>query len=293
MPDSQRSEPAEGNGHLRSGAVLAKFRWGLCSDSGPTREHNEDFAAVFAPTTPDDAWDRGPVFALADGMGGHAAGEIASRVAIEALLGSWTAGSPGQPLPALRSAARSANTAVLDAALEPGRHGMGTTLTAVTLHGSELVTGHVGDSRAYLVRGDECIQLTTDHSRVAEMLRMKLITPEQAADHPARSQLTRSLGAEMMVKTDLARHHIQKDDVIVLCSDGLWDTVGRADLVTEAQDLISGRSPTAVETAEQLVDLAVKRHSSDNVTAVVVHISSDRPIPPTTARRSRFRRSRS
>ena len=287
-------EAPAGNGTLRAGGVLAKLSWGLHSVPGDVRPHNEDFAGAYAPTIPDDAWDRPPVFVVADGLGGHAAGEVASRLATEAALQSWTDGQPGRPHQALRSAVRAANVAVYDAALEQGRRGMGTTLTALTLAGTEAVVAHVGDSRAYLVRGEECTQLTADHSRAAEMVRMKLITPEQAARHPARSMLTRSLGADPTVQVDLARSDLRRDDTFVLCSDGLWDVVARADLCAICSALGSPGASTPVSTpadaAAALVDLAVKRGTADNVTALVVRVKSDRPIPGAGARRSFFRR---
>src|SRR5436309_9278649 len=122
------------------------------SEAGDVRPHNEDYAGAYAPTTPDDAWDRGPLFVVCDGLGGHAAGEVASRLATEATIGAWTEGSPGAPNSALRAASRAANVAVYDAALDAGQKGMATTLTALTLAGKEAVLAHVGDSRAYLVR---------------------------------------------------------------------------------------------------------------------------------------------
>ncbi len=286
-------DPADaGNGTLRHGAILATFAWGLCSDPGPTREHNEDFAGVYAPGTPDDAWDRGPLFVVADGMGGHAAGEVASRVAVETAIADWTAGTPSAVASGLRTATRAANLAVVDAGFAPGRRGMGTTFTAAVLTGHEVVIGHVGDSRAYVVHRGECTQLTADHSRVGEMVRMKMITPEQAAKHPGRSHLTRSLGGDPFVQVDLVRHAIAEHDVVILCSDGLWDVVGRADLAAEATRLIAGETPTPVDAASRLVEAAIKRDATDNVTAVVVHVTSDRPIPPVVGRRSLFRRNR-
>src|SRR5215471_12784022 len=147
---------------MRAGAVMAKFSWGVVSDPGPFRDHNEDFVAARVLTTPDDSWDRGPLLALADGMGGHAAGEVASRLAVEALLTAYAEGSPGAPHQLLKPAARAANLAVVDASMEPGRRGMGTTLLGLALGGSEAAIAHVGDSRAYLVRGETCTQLTND-----------------------------------------------------------------------------------------------------------------------------------
>ncbi|MBV8160650.1 MAG: serine/threonine-protein phosphatase [Acidimicrobiia bacterium] len=279
-----------GNGVVAAHGVLAKLTWALRSDPGEVRPHNEDFAGAYAPTTPDDAWDRGPLVVVADGLGGHAAGEVASRVAVEAAIADWSKGTPQAARQALRGAVRAANVAVYDAALERGRHGMGTTITALTLAGRSALIANVGDSRAYVVRGDECTQLTSDHSKVGEMLRMRLITPEQAANHPARSMLTRSLGAEAAVQVDVVETDIQRDDVFVLCSDGLWDAVARPELGTIAGAAARDAATTAVHVAEALVDLALKREAPDNVTAAVVHVTSDRPIPAAAGRRSLFRR---
>src|SRR5947209_14124548 len=104
--NDDREAPVEGNGPLASHGILAKLSWALRSEPGEVRPHNEDFGGAFAPTTPDDAWDRGPVFAVCDGLGGHAAGEVASRTAVEALLASWTQGSPSAPHKDIRTAAR-------------------------------------------------------------------------------------------------------------------------------------------------------------------------------------------
>jgi protein phosphatase len=251
------------------------------------REQNEDYAAVHASTAPDDAWDRAPLFVVADGMGGHAAGEVASRTAVDAALDNWTDGTASSGAKGLRAAVRAANLAVIDAAEQPGRHGMGTTLTALTLSGHEAAVAHVGDSRAYLVRGDSCTQVTVDHSRAGDMLRMRLITAEQAANHPARSQLTRSLGSDPLVQVDVYRHSIERGDTWVLCSDGLWDVVGSRDIVDVVRTI--GEHATAGDAAQRLVDLAVTRRTLDNVSAVVVQVTSDRPIPPE-PRRTLFRR---
>ncbi len=123
-----------GNGSLRRGAVLGPLSWGLCSDAGAVRDRNEDYAAAFAPTTPEDAWDRGPLFVVADGMGGHAAGEVASRLSADVVIDSWSSGpAPSNPVTAVRQATRAANTAVLDAAHAPGRGGMGSTLVIAVI----------------------------------------------------------------------------------------------------------------------------------------------------------------
>jgi serine/threonine protein phosphatase PrpC len=281
-----------GNGELSAHGIVAKLSWALRSATGPTRETNEDYANAYVPTVPDDAWDRGPLFVVADGMGGHAAGEIASRLAVEATMTVWTREAPQAPLPGLRSAVRAANVAVYDAALAPGHHGMGTTLTVLTLSGQEAVIAHVGDSRAYVVHGTECEQLTSDHSRVGEMLRMKLITPSQAAHHPARSQLTRTVGGEASVQVDIVRHDIRKNDTLILCSDGLWDLVSRAELAGIAGRLATRELPTPADAVDELIECAYARNAADNVTAIVVQLTSDLPIPTAGSRRSLFRRRR-
>ena len=290
MTDDQ-VPPDEGNGAIRASGTFAKFAFGLVSETGPLRDHNEDCAGAFVSTAPDDSWDRGPAFVLADGMGGHAAGEAASRLAVDTVIERWTSGDPLTPPQGLRTATRAANEAIMQAAREPGKRGMGTTLLALTLAGRDAHIAHVGDSRAYLVRDGACRQLTNDHSRVGEMMRMKLITPEQAATHPARSQLTQSLGADPLVRVDLIREQLHAGDVFVLCCDGIWDVVTRSEIANAAGEL-GDTVRHAGELAEHLVDTAIKRQSADNVTALVVQVTSDQPVPPA-VRRSLFSRRRS
>lgn len=282
-----------GNGRLDDGGRLEVLQWGICSDPGPVRQHNEDCAGAHVAT---DASGRGPLFAVADGLGGHAAGDVASRLAIAALLTTWATCGAEEPTKALRACARSANEAVVAASYEPGHAGMGSTLTAVTFVGREALIAHVGDSRAYLIRDDSCVQLTSDHSRVGEMLRMKLLTPERAANHPARSQLTRSLGSALIMNVDVIRRPIQVGDVFVLCSDGLWDDVSQVQLQASGAALRASAGESADgearTTARELVDIAIARGAADNVTAVVVHILSDQPVASAEGRRSLFRRRR-
>jgi serine/threonine protein phosphatase PrpC len=242
----------------------------LRSHPGRVRQENEDFVGAYAP----EDWDElGAVFVVADGMGGHAAGEVASRIAVETVLQTWVSGSVSRPGNALRSAVRAANTAVFAASMDREYHGMGTTLVSLALIGGEAFITNVGDSRAYHVRHGTCSQLTSDHSRVGEMLRMRLITPEQAANHPARSQLTRSLGGEPGVQVDLLTAEPHAGDAFVLCSDGLWDLVSRRE-IAEAVARPSG------EAAESLIETALERGAPDNVTVVVVAITEGHPVAP-------------
>ena len=172
---------------------------------------------------------------------------------------------------------RAANVAVFDAGHDTGRRGMGSTLTALTLAGREVAIAHVGDSRAYLVRSGQAAQLTADHSRVGEMLRMRLITAEQAARHPARSMLTRSLGTEPMVQIDLVRQAAELGDVFVLCSDGLWDSVARGEIAQLAGGGEDDDSPTPAAVAASLIELALKRDAPDNVTVAVIRLLAHGP----------------
>jgi protein phosphatase len=226
-------------------------------------------------------------------MGGHAAGEVASRIAVETAIETFLQATPGALPQMLRGAVRSANLAVSDAALTEGRHGMGTTMLLAGLNGHEAVMANVGDSRAYLVRGESCVQLTTDHSRVAEMVRMRMITPEQAAHHPARSQLTRTLGGDPFTHADVVRQPISRGDVLILCTDGLWDVTDHFALVAAAERLVDKRTATARDAADHLVAQAIVSGAADNVSAVVIHVTSDLPIPPAGRRRIRLRRATS
>lgn len=295
-----------GNGLLTAGGASRGLAWAMRSEPGPVRPHNEDYVGAFVPVAGDaPGGDRGPLFVICDGLGGHAAGEVASRTGVEAALSAWVAPNPAVAHQAARAAVRAANLAVYDASLQPGRRGMATTLTSLTLAGREAVVAHVGDSRAYLVRDGVCSQLTADHSRVGEMLRMGLITPEQAAVHPARSQLTRTVGGDLSVQVDLVRTPCRAGDVFVLCTDGLWDVVPRAELAEAATDLVvgdgagrSGGNPgrTGGEgeaaLAAHLVGTALARRSPDNISLLVIRVLTDQPLPAASGRHPVFRRGR-
>ena len=170
---------------------------------------------------------------------------------------------------------------------------MGTTLLGLALGGTEAVIAHVGDSRAYLVRGETCTQLTNDHSRVGEMLRMRMISAEQAANHPARSQLTRSLGGDPFVQVDLVR---QADPAPRHARAVQRRPVGRGGATRDRRGRRAARrpapSPPRWRPPTGWSRLAIERGSTDNVSAVLVHLTSDQPIPPAGGRRFRLRRSR-
>ena len=265
--------PSEAPGRLASEGASDIAEWAYICDPGTGRDNNEDYAGACAPGRAE------PLFVVADGMGGHAAGEVASRLAVETVLAAWEQEGTGAAAAhqRLRSAVRAANVAVFDASHDAGRRGMGSTLTALVLAGKEAVIAHAGDSRAYLIREGQASQLTADHSRVGEMLRMRLITAEQAARHPARSMLTRSLGTDPMLQIDLVREPTELGDCFVLCSDGLWDSVARgeiAEVVSGAggEGGEGGEAPDCPTAAAQLVELALKRDAPDNVTVAVIRL---------------------
>jgi PPM family protein phosphatase len=236
------------------------------TDVGRVRDGNEDDFL--------DQSNRLGLVAVADGMGGHRAGEVASATALEALRAAVASGEP------LRDAIEGANDAVLEKSVSDQEfHGMGTTLTAGML-GSDghLVVGHVGDSRAYLVRDGELSQITDDHSLVEEMVRNGELTPEQAEVHPRRSVITRALGIDPQVEVDEYPIELQPGDRILFCSDGLT-TMVRPDEIAS----ILGREPDLRRAAQLLVDAANAAGGEDNITAVIieaVEVSDDEVAAP-------------
>jgi PPM family protein phosphatase len=228
------------------------------TDVGRVREGNEDGFL-------DESLRLG-VVAVADGMGGHRAGEVASATALESLRGAMAAGRP------LRDAIVDANDAVLEKSVSDQQlRGMGTTLTAGTLGtDGNLVIGHVGDSRAYLLHDGELTQITDDHSLVEEMVRTGELTPEQAESHPQRSIITRALGIDPEVDVDVYPVQLGAGDRILLCSDGLTTMVRSEDI---ADILERERNPERA--AQLLVDAANAAGGEDNITAVVVDAVED------------------
>lgn len=242
------------------------------TDPGKKRPNNED--AFLA----DDGLG---LYAVADGIGGHEGGEVASRMTLEALSealhnefarggggpSSHNSQDTNQCVSALRDAVILANAAVLRAAEQnPVLAGMGTTVTVVLLRSRTAVLAHVGDSRAYLFRDGTLKQLTEDHSFVAEQVRAGLITQEQAWMSPYRHVITRSVGIHPDVHADLRTFEVKQNDTLLLCTDGLTEMVRDDDI---ARILASETPPAA---AESLIRLANDNGGVDNITAVVVRI---------------------
>jgi serine/threonine protein phosphatase PrpC len=225
------------------------------TDTGRQRRDNED--SVFA---------RAPVFVVADGMGGAQAGEVASQIAIEAFeSGLDGSGSPEERL-AVR--VREANRQIYDRSrTELGREGMGTTLTAAYLDDGSVAIAHVGDSRAYLFRDGKLERLTRDHSLVDELVRRGKLTEEQAAEHPQRSIITRALGPEPDVEVDTWTYPVRRDDVLLLCSDGLTSMISEEQIAQ-----ILGSAETLDEAADRLIREANEAGGRDNITVVLTRV---------------------
>ena len=225
------------------------------TDTGRQREANED-----------SYFSRAPLFAVADGMGGAQAGEVASRMAVEAFERVDESGAVPEEL--LRRTAQEANREIFDLAQgDSSRSGMGTTLTAALLHGDEISFGHVGDSRAYVFREGKLKQITNDHSLVEELRRQGKLTRDQAAEHPQRSVITRALGPEPNVDVDTMTFSARPGDVFLLCSDGLTTMLEDEDVAA-----ILARESDLHKAARRLVRAANERGGRDNITVVLIRL---------------------
>jgi len=238
------------------------------SDVGLVRESNQDAYChrVFKAGGPREGAEV-HLCAVADGIGGYQAGEVASRLALQAVAEELEkAVSQGRSLDgALAEAMTVANQRVVRQGLDdPSCQGMGTTVTAALVDGSVARIGHVGDSRAYLLRGGRLTQLTRDHSLVAELVRNGDLTEEEAAVHPQRNVLTQAFGSDLRVRADVTRTSLEAGDVLLLCTDGLTGAVTTA----EMEEILSS-APSLDEACENLVALANDRGGYDNVTVLL------------------------
>jgi protein phosphatase len=232
------------------------------TDVGRQRSVNED-SLVEAP----------PFFAVADGMGGAKAGEVASSMAAEAFAGEVDSGEPAEAQ--LSRILRQANRRIYDLAVSDDSHrGMGTTVTAAKVTGDDVSLGHVGDSRAYRLREGELEQLTRDHSLVAELERSGQITPEAAEHHPQRSIITRALGPEPDVKVDTYTLSGRPGDVFLLCSDGLTSMISDDELGS-----ILRSAASLDEAADSLVRAANQSGGKDNITVVLFRLGGEEGAP--------------
>lgn len=228
--------------------------FGSRTDIGYVRDHNEDSLIIIPP-----------LFAVADGMGGHEAGEIASEITVNTLAELAPSHLDAEGLTA---AVEAANYNVMKAPRQGiGRDGMGTTLTAAMLEGERLLIAQVGDSRAYLLHKGHLQQITRDHSLMADLIEAGQITPEEARVHPNRSVITRAIGSDIHMRPDIYELNVDAGDRILLCSDGLSSMISN-----NAIESIMRRQSDAQHCADELVTAALENGGADNVTVVVADV---------------------
>jgi protein phosphatase len=258
---------------LRTPAVLPRFEVGWATDVGKTRDHNEDSALVI--TAAQDGDDLRPSFGLfvvADGMGGHRAGEVASSLAarvtahhvarrcyLPSLIGSERDADQPALTEILIGAVRAANDAVSQQV--PGG---GTTLTCALVLGSQAYLAHVGDSRAYVLNERGLEQITHDHSLVDRLVETGQLTRDEAAVHPQKNVLYRAVGQSRALEVDTHVRNVPRGEHLLLCSDGLWDMVNEADII----GLITG-APSLQDACEDLVAAANEAGGRDNITVLL------------------------
>lgn len=227
---------------------------GSRTDIGYVRDHNEDSLIIIPP-----------LFAVADGMGGHEAGEIASEITVNTLAELAPSHLDAEGLTA---AVEAANYNVMKAPRQGiGRDGMGTTLTAAMLEGERLLIAQVGDSRAYLLHKGHLQQITRDHSLMADLIEAGQITPEEARVHPNRSVITRAIGSDIHMRPDIYELNVDAGDRILLCSDGLSSMISN-----NAIESIMRKQSDAQHCADELVTAALENGGADNVTVVVADV---------------------
>jgi serine/threonine protein phosphatase PrpC len=250
---------------MRPGIELAAL-----SDVGCQRENNEDTYSYWEAAS-DEAFERqGRLISVADGMGGYEGGQEASRLAVQTVEQVYGASSESDVKTALATAFRTANARIRDyAEKHPALHGMGTTCTTVALIGNNLYYSHVGDSRLYLSRDSKILALTRDQSYVGRLVEQGIIRPEEAVTHPQRNILTGALGAGNDVIPEVLEQaiHLEKGDILILCTDGLWSLLSESDIQST---LVSG---DLKQSCQKLIAMAKERGGPDNITVEMFRVT--------------------
>lgn len=247
------------------------LRIGQESDTGPSRERNEDYVDYSVPDDEADRRSKGALFLVADGMGGHQAGDVASREAVQQVRQSYYGDTAHKPAESLVAAFRTANQVLYNLAQsDPAKAGMGTTLVAAIVREKQarMLIANVGDSRAYLHRRNRFNQVTADHSWVEAQVRAGLLTRAQAERHPQRNLITRALGIRPEVEVDLFEVKLRAGDQILLCTDGVSGELSDQEMA----HIVGTHEPPAA--AAELVAQANERGGSDNASALVVQLQT-------------------
>lgn len=259
MTNSSTRNTSSPRNDTSSVEVVSSY-YGSRTEIGNVREHNEDSLTVLPP-----------LFAVADGMGGHEAGEVASEITINTLNDLAPQSADAE---ALARAVVAANLNVIKAPSQGvGREGMGTTLTAAILEKERLVIAQVGDSRAYLLHNGSLQQLTRDHSLMADMIEAGQLTEAEARVHPNRSVITRAIGSDPPMQPDLYELNVETGDRLLLCSDGICGMIEDHEIAS-----IMRQAPSAQSCADQLVEAALAAGGFDNATAVVVDVEGFKAV---------------
>jgi PPM family protein phosphatase len=249
---------------MRPGIELASL-----SDVGCQRENNEDRCLYWEPESDEQFEHKGRLAMVADGMGGHEGGQEASRIAVETVQEVYAQTPDSTPQALLLAGFTAAHERIQQyASQRPALHGMGTTATAIALLRDQLFYAHIGDSRLYLVRGAKISRLTHDHSYVGRLVENGILSLQEAEAHPQRHILTAALGAGQEVSPDVPEHPvpIEKGDVILLCTDGLWGLLAE----NELQAAVAAAEPS--EACRALVELAKERGGPDNITVQIIRL---------------------
>lgn len=248
----------------------------VATETGPIRPTNQDAIILWSPEDPERRERDGVLLVVADGMGGHAGGEVASRLAVETVTGMYAIDN-ADPGAALVRAVRLANRAIYEAAIrEPHYLGMGTTCTALLLRQGFAYCAHVGDSRLYLIRDDAALRLTDDHSAVFDLITRGLIKPEEARHHPDRHLLVRALGTRGDVQVDSWPEplYVRLGDRFLVSSDGLHDAVSDEEIVSAA------RRQSPIDACRELVTAALARGGRDNISVGILQLDRPNPLQP-------------
>jgi serine/threonine protein phosphatase PrpC len=236
------------------------------SDVGKYREENQDSLRI-QESDAAQAASHGYLYAIADGMGGYSHGGVASALALETFFDNFYTGQPQKSSNNLKQGIQSANTAVYQAAYRLGAVRMGTTLSAVNIIGNQLHIAHVGDSRVYLIRKGQSTCLTRDHTVVGDLVNMKVLSPDKIRKHEQRSVLNKCIGVQLFVQPDIQRFTLEQDDMLILCSDGVWSMIEDDEFAHLTHEI-----PNPDHLSQTLIELAMERDSDDNVSAIAVHI---------------------
>ena len=234
---------------------------------GKVRRENEDSLRL---CNPEDEYTliNGHLYGIADGMGGYALGSQASSLALETFFDTFYDSNGATPPQKFKAGIQNANLSVYQPAQKLGVGRMGTTLTAVNVVGKYLYVGHVGDSRAYLIRNKKAKCLTNDHSRVGELVRMKVLAPEKIRTHSQRSILNKCLGFNLFIQPDVFKVPVQDNDIIILCTDGVWSVIEDDEFAT-----IVNSTKSRENLGREIVEFALDRDHDDNLSVVVVYLN--------------------